>query len=277
MEDNTDKTDLAVHDKLNTLIKELDRGGKLLIRRDLELSRANEKLRYLDQAKSEFVSVAAHQLRTPLSGIKWSLNLLLAGDLGTLSDEQRTFLLKCYESNERMIALINDMLSADRVESGKFRFDLKPAQLLDLVDNVLFEILPVARDRHIKISFGTKTEKIPLVLMDAEKLRGAIQNLLENAVRYTLSGGSITVSFSADQGFVTMVVKDSGIGIPISQQGKIFTRFFRATNAIRKETDGSGLGLFITKNIVEKHGGKLWFESEQGKGSTFYFSIPIAL
>lgn len=277
MAEETDKHESALINKLNTLVSDLERSGKLLIRRDLELTRANEKLRALDQAKSEFVSVAAHQLRTPLAGVKWSVGLLLGGDVGALSNEQKALLIKTYESNERMIALINDMLSADRAESGKQKFAFVPQQILNIVDSVVFEVLPLARKKDITLEFENRREDTPHVLIDGEKMRAVIQNLLENAVKYTMTGGRVSIGFREEGGSLIVSIKDTGIGISPQDQSRIFSRFFRGTNALKAETDGTGLGLFIAKSIVEKHGGKIWFESTEGVGSTFYFTIPLAL
>ncbi len=263
-------------EKLKMVVSDLERSGKLLIRRDLELTRANELLRELDEAKSEFVSVAAHQLRTPLSGIKWTLNLLLNGDLGPLSNEQKTFLIKSYESNERMVALINDLLSADRAESGKLKFSFEDGNIRDVIDSVLFEVLPAANRKEISVEYVGTEEALPKVRIDLDKIRAVIQNLLENAVKYTMKGGIVTVTVEKSGSSLTVSVKDSGIGISPDDRDKIFGRFFRGANAKKIVTDGSGLGLFIAKNIVLRHGGKIWFESDEGKGTTFFFTLPIA-
>ncbi len=259
------------------LIFEQERAAHILVRRDSELMQANEQLRKLDDVKSGFISVVAHQLRTPLSGIKWTLNLLINGDLGVLSTEQKTFLMKAYESNDRMISLVNDMLGADRIESGKVRYIFQPVQLIDIVDNVLFELLPQANAKGIAIDFSTKPLDAPKVRGDAEKIRAVFQNLLDNAIKYSKPSGHIKISLLLhSQKEVLVEVKDDGIGIPKEQQQNIFNRFFRAQNAVKLETDGSGLGLFIVKNIVERHGGKIAFESEEGKGVTFSFTLPLA-
>lgn len=261
---------------LARLNKELNTGTTLLIRRDLELSRANERLKSLDEAKSEFVSVAAHQLRTPLSGVKWTMNMVLSGILGPLNTEQKSFLMKCYESNERMILLINDMLGADRVDSDKLKYHFVPTQISDLLDNVLFEMTSLIAKKKLQIAFVHKDRNLPQVNIDTEKMRAVLQNLLENTVKYTPDGGKIEMDFQVAGEFVQMSIKDSGIGIPEEDKKNIFKRFFRAKNAVKVETDGSGLGLFIAKGIVEKHGGKIWFESSLGQGTTFNFTIPIS-
>jgi len=266
---------IALNIKLHGLIRELDRGGKMLIRRDLELTRANEKLHELDQSKSNFISVTAHQLRTPLSGMKWTIDMVLSGTLGPLSIEQKSFLMKCYESNERMIILINDMLGADRIDSDKLKYRFVPTQIFDLLDNVLFEMISSVTKKKLQMSFVNKDRNLPQVHVDTEKMRAVLQNLLENAIKYTPVGGKIGIDFQVVDGFVQISIQDSGIGIPEEDKKNIFKRFFRAKNAIKMETDGSGLGLFIAKGIIEKHGGKIWFESKVGEGTIFHFTIPI--
>ncbi|MDO8594412.1 MAG: HAMP domain-containing sensor histidine kinase [bacterium] len=262
--------------ELKGLLSDQERAAQLLVRRDFELTRANDRLKKLDEVKSNFISVVAHQLRTPLSGIKWTLNLLISGDLGQTSLEQKTFLLKAYESNDRMINLVNDMLGADRIESGKLRYNFQPVQLFDVVDNVLFEILPQANARSLKIVFDERPSDLPKVAADPERIRAVFQNLLDNAVKYSRPSGTILVGMrQSDPDTVLVHIKDDGIGIPKEQQKSIFTRFFRATNAVKAETDGSGLGLYIVKNIVERHSGKVWFESVEGSGVTFFFTVPI--
>lgn len=262
--------------ELKQLLLDQEKAAQLLVRRDFELTRANDRLRKLDEVKSNFISVVAHQLRTPLSGIKWTLNLLLNGDLGEMSTEQKTFLFKAYESNDRMISLVNDMLGADRIESGKVRYAFQPMQLLDIVDNVLFELLPQANARALKIKFDHSPKDLPKVYADPERIRAVFQNLLENAVKYSHPDGTIEITMShGENEHVLVRIKDDGIGIPKDQQKNIFDRFFRASNAVKAETDGSGLGLYIVKNIVERHDGKIWFESSEGNGVSFYFTLPI--
>ncbi len=262
--------------KLQKAVKNQDTGAKMLVRRDLELIRANERLHEVDELKSNFISVVAHQLRTPLSGIKWTINMILNGEMGELNTEQKSFLMKSYESNDRMITLVNDMLGADRIESDKLRYQFIPTKISDLLDNLLYEMLPMANKKNLHIEFSNRDIDLPKVYVDSEKMRAALQNLLENAIRYTPNGGKIDISFQVISGFLEISIKDTGIGIPKDQAKNIFNRFFRAQNAIKMETDGSGLGLFITKAIVEKHGGRIWFESDLDKGSNFHFTIPIA-
>lgn len=262
-------------DDLERDAADYSRGIKLLIKRDLELNRANDKLQELDDAKSNFISVVAHQLRTPLSGIKWTLGMILAGDLGELNNEQKTFLMKSHESNNRMITLVNDMLSTDRLQSGRVHYGFTHINMVDLVDNVLFEVAPNANKRKITIQFKKKFKDIPPAYVDPETMRAVFQNLLENSIKYTIEGGKIDIDIKHEHDELEISIADNGIGIPVDQQKKIFGRFFRARNAVKQETDGSGLGLYIARTIIEKNGGRIWFKSAEGKGTTFYFTVPI--
>ena len=252
-------------------------GTRLLIRRDLELSRANEKLRDVDELKSNFISIVAHQLRTPLSGIKWMLDMIINGEMGELNNDQKTFLMKSYESNNRMINLVNDMLSTDRIQSGKVHYGFTYLSIIDLLDSVLFEVSPAAVKKNITIQLKSKFMGMPQAYVDPETMRAVIQNLLENAIKYTIVGGKIEVDVQNKRDHLEVSIKDNGIGIPEDEKAKLFSRFFRAANAIKFETDGSGLGLYITKAIVEANRGKIWFESEVGRGSTFYFTVPLGI
>lgn len=261
--------------KFEQITNEYNIGTKLLIRRDLELSRANEKLEKFEEMKSNFISVVAHQLRTPLSGMKWTLSMLLNGDMGPLNNDQRTFLMKSYESNTRMITLVNDMLVADRIQSGKVHFGFKHINIINLMDNVLFEISPSAAKRNISIIYKSKFANLPQVYVDPDTMRAVLQNLLENAIKYTIDGGRVEIDAKKENQYLLVSITDNGIGIPKDQQKDIFMKFFRARNAIKHETDGSGLGLYIAKTMVEKNGGTIWFESAESTGSTFYFTIPL--
>lgn len=243
--------------------------GKIIILHDVTREKTVERL------KTEFVSLAAHQLRTPLSAIKWTLKSLLDGDLGEITPEQRNFIEKTYVSNERMISLINDLLNVTRIEEGRYLYKLTMANIEEIVENLLTHYKGELERKNIKFELIKPPKKLPLVFVDTEKINLAIQNLLENAICYTMPGGQITISLSFDQKNIMFSITDSGIGIPEDQKDRIFTKFFRAENAKRIDTEGSGLGLFIVKNIIEAHGGKIWFESKENQGSTFYFTLPI--
>jgi len=269
-------SELSQIEIIRKLLGEQEKGAQLLVRRDLELTQANERLRKLDGDKSNFITVVAHQLRTPLSGIKWTISLLLKGDLGSLTKEQENFLSKASESNDRMITLVNDMLGADRIDSGKLRYDFEPVQLLDVVDKAIAELsVPVAA-RGLTVTVINRPSSLPPVLADKVKIRSVFSNLLDNAIKYSKAGGKVEVTLRGSGEEVEVCIKDNGIGIPKEEQRNIFERFFRAKNAVKAETDGSGLGLYIAKSIVEKHHGRMRFESEEGKGVIFCFSIPVA-
>lgn len=247
------------------------KSGTLVILHDITREKMIEKM------KTEFVSISAHQLRTPLSAIKWTLKTLLDGDLGEITKEQRGFIEKCYESNERMINLINDLLDVTRIEEGKYLYKPVLSNLELVIQFVINSHQDQLNRKKLKLEFKKLKNKIPQVLIDVEKIRLAIDNLLENSIRYTPEGGKIiiTLDCSDEKQEVEFTIQDTGVGIPKDQQGRIFSKFFRGANVIRMETEGSGLGVFLAKNIIEAHGGKIWFESEEGKGTTFYFSLPI--
>ncbi|MFH0906973.1 MAG: ATP-binding protein [bacterium] len=229
----------------------------------------------IDRMKTEFVSIAAHQLRTPLSAIKWTLRMLLDGDAGKVSVDQIDLLNKGYQSNERMIVLINDLLNISRIEEGRFIQDLSLQSLDKIIDNTISSLSGLIKKNKINLIFKKPNKQLPKIKVDKEKIELVIQNLLSNAVSYTQKGGNVTVEMKYDNMNIEVMVKDTGIGIPIEQQNRIFTKFFRADNAVLSETEGTGLGLFMCKNIIEAHGGKIWFESKQGQGSVFDFILPV--
>ena len=263
------KENLVLEVSTISIMREEEELGALIILHDI----TREKM--IERMKTEFVSLSAHQLRTPLSAIKWTLRMLLDGDLGVITDEQRDFIEKTYKSNERMISLINDLLDVTRIDEGRYLYKPILTDLEPICQFVINSCQEEAERKKLKLKFKKPEEKLPKAIVDVEKIKLAIQNLLENAIRYTKSGGEILVSLRHLKKEIEFSVRDTGIGIPKNQQARVFTKFFRAANVIRMETEGSGLGLFITKNIIEAHGGKIWFESEEGKGTTFYFTLPV--
>lgn len=246
---------------------EIEEKGFLIIIHDV----TKEKL--IEKMKTEFVSVAAHQLRTPLSAIKWTIRMILDGDVGEINEEQRELLEQTYISNERMIRLINDLLDVSRIEEGRLLYDQEDTRIEDVLDSVIEASQEMLRNKNMVLEVNKK--ETPKVRIDKEKIGVVIQNLLENAIKYTEQGGKIKITLDNDEKNVIFKIEDSGVGIPKSQQDRIFTKFFRAENVTRMETNGTGLGLYTTKNIVQAHKGQIWFESEENKGTTFYFTIPI--
>ena len=240
--------------------------------RVLEKTKEVEQLKELDKRKSEFLSVMAHQLRTPLTGIKWALTMLLHTEPELLSDVQKKLLASCNEGNERMITIVNSMLQADRINMGTF--ELKPVEtdFVALVESVIEEQQLTAMQREVTITL-TPDANIPKLMIDKDTMRFALQNLVNNAIKYSLPKGTISIHIRLTGSRVECSIADHGIGIPLDQQQYIFSRFYRAKNAIATEPNGNGLGLFIVKSIVEKQGGTIGFTSEENKGTTFYFLL----
>jgi len=234
---------------------------------------SREKL--IDRMKTEFLSLVAHQLRSPVSATKWTLRMLLDGDFGKITKKQREFIGKTYQVNERMINLINDLLNVTRIEEGRYLYKPTPEQLEDLVESVIKSLEEEIKKKKIKLEFKKPKEKFPPVKVDSEKIKLVIDNLLTNAIKYTPSEGEVTINLNFGKKEIEFSIKDTGIGIPKDQQEKVFSKFFRGANVMRMGIGGTGLGLFITKNIVEAHKGRIWFESKKEKGTTFHFTLPI--
>jgi PAS domain S-box-containing protein len=231
---------------------------------------------FLTKVKSEFISVAAHQLRTPLAAVKWTIKMLLDEEAGALEPKQKDFLKKTYEANEHMIKLVNDLLDASRIEEGRFGYEFKMTDFLEVLGGVIKSLEGIVSKRLIKLEVKAPRVRIPPFTFDVQRIQIVLSNLLENAVRYTKPGGLVTVELDVKGAFLEISVADTGVGIPEDQRARIFTKFFRADNVTRLQTEGSGLGLFISRNIVRRHGGELSFTSEVNKGSRFVFTLPLS-
>jgi len=256
-------------------LNEFDKLTRQLVKRDLELARANQKLAELDKAKSDFVSVAAHQLRTPLTGIKWSYTALLDSDTGPLNQEQKEIAQKGLSSISNTIDLINDLLNVAHVEEGKMEFDIKKQSIIPIAKKAVEGIKFVAEEKKIALFAKIPNEAgFPNVNIDAEKMSLVFANLLDNAVKYTPNEGRIDFNMDQDQGIIKIAIQDSGIGIPKDQKNRLFSKFFRADNAVGVQTDGTGLGLYMVKKIIDRHGGKIIVDSTEGGGTTFIITIP---
>ena len=230
--------------------------------------------RMVDMMKSEFVSIAAHQLRTPLSAIKWAIKMVLDGDEGKLNPGQADMLQKGYANNERVIALINDMLDASRIEEGKFGFNFVEENIVAVLERVLEKNTDRINDKHLDVKLKTSANNI-ITLIDEEKMEIALGHILNNAVEYTPVKGKIRIGASRNDGNIVITIADSGIGIPERERSKLFMKFFRGENVVRMQTDGSGLGLFITRNIILSHHGRINVESEENKGTKITITLPI--
>lgn len=266
----------GLNDNLVRLNSELNEVTKILIRRDIELSEANTRLQELDRVKSEFVSVAAHQLRTPLTGIRWSYHALLEKENGKLNAEQEDLIHKGLTAAMAMIELINNLLNLARIEEGRFGFSFTRQSMGPILEKSFALYKDAAAEKGVKLTLEKPKSALPLFDADEEKMLLAINNLLDNAIKYTSPGGEIVLKVStvAKNKLVHIEVRDTGIGVPKNQIDHLFSKFFRADNALSFHTLGSGLGLYVVKNIIERHGGSIAVESVENKGTTFSIDIP---
>lgn len=227
------------------------------------------------QAKSEFLTVAAHQLRTPLSGIKWGIEALRNEEVGPLNEAQKDLLNQSLEAVEKTLRLANDLLDTANIEAGKYGYEFIQADLVSLIKKVLEDYLPIAERYNIKIYFEPPPDGLAPFKFDPLRIKIVFQNLIENALRYNVRNGEVIIKLEKKPPYLEVSVSDTGIGIPKEELPKIFTKFFRASNVLKYETEGTGLGLYITKNIIEAHGGKIWVDSIENRGTTFYFTLPL--
>ncbi len=240
-----------------------------------QLKEENEKLKKLNSFKSDVISISAHELRTSLGATKWLLKMCLDGDLGVLTADQSKLLKKAFESNDRMIGLVNEMLSINHTEEASLSYTPQPTDIISLIDNIVFDFVGESYKRGVELLF-LKPENPPKVLhVDQGKIRFVIQNLIENAIKYSNDGDRVLITLSETQDTLIISIKDTGIGILDEDKSKIFEKFFRSKNAKEKEEIGTGLGLYTSKRIIEKHGGTMTFESMTGQGTTFSVSLPF--
>lgn len=245
------------------------RMGVSVIARDVSRARKLEKM------QSEFVSIASHQLRTPLTGIKWFSELLLNGSVGKLQNEQKNYMQQIAESTERMISLVNDLLEVSHIDAkGSYKIILKREDFSKSLQTVVDQQSFLAQKKEITISTDPMCLKKFMITMDHVKIEQVLQNIISNAIKFSPKKGTIFVSCEKRPDQLICSITDHGLGIPAHQQSQVFEKFFRADNSVDAGS-GTGLGLYIAKNIVELHKGKIWFESEENKGSTFHFSLPL--
>ncbi len=235
-----------------------------------QLKESNAKLIALDEAKDDFISMASHQLRTPLTSVKGYTSMVLEGDAGKLTAQQKKLLSQSFSSAQRMVYLIADLLNVSRLKTGKFVIEANPVNLADVVQEELDQLKETAASHSLKLIYN-KPKKFPEVLLDDTKTRQVIMNFVDNAIYYTPTGGSINVKLKETHSTIEFRVEDDGIGVPKSEQHHLFTKFYRAGNARKARPDGTGLGLFMAKKVILVQGGALIFESKEGKGSTFGF------
>jgi hypothetical protein len=270
--------ELAVSIRNSLSMEEINELNKSLQRRideaTKELRFSNRQLQRLDEAKNEFISMASHQLRTPLTSIKGYLDMMLEGDLGKISPTQRAVLREAFSSSERMVRLINDFLNVSRLQTGKFTIDKQSVDIAQILRDEVSLLKVVADQRSVEMVLKID-KKIPSLAVDSEKIRQVMLNMIDNAIYYSSPHKKVVITLKSSGKMIEFSVKDSGIGVPKSEQANLFGKFFRGTNVKKRRPDGTGVGLFLAKKVILSHDGEMIFESEEGKGSTFGFKLPV--
>lgn len=239
-----------------------------------DLAVANSRLQKLDKTKSEFLSIASHQLRTPISGIKGYLSMILEGDFGKIEEKPKEILKSIYDNTERLNGLVNDFLDVSRIERGKLTMERKSTDIAEMIQSIVSNFQPVADAKGLKLDYSPPKSSIPQVNVDPNKLRQVALNLVDNAIKYT-GHGSIHVTLEGLKDRFRVCVKDTGVGLEPDEAKNLFRPFVRTADSSKSNATGSGLGLYVARKIVQYHGGKVWAESEgKGKGSTFCMEVP---
>jgi len=228
------------------------------------------------QSKSEFITIAAHQLRTPLSGIKWGIEALYKGDVGPLTEEQSKVAEQTYHMVERLASTVENLLDVSKLEEGKFGYRMAKGDIVELAQSVMETYTQSAQQHEVKLLFFPPDQHIPQLTFDASKITLVLQNLIDNAIKYNVQNGEVRarIELMPDKPYVKISIEDTGIGVPQDDMKLLFTKFYRSEETLKKEAAGSGLGLYISKNIVKRHGGDIWATSTQGRGSVFSFALP---
>jgi len=240
-----------------------------------QLAKANDQLKKLDNAKSDFISIASHQLRTPLTSIKGFISLLTEGSYGKVTALQQETLNKVYQSNERLIHLVEDLLNISRIESGRMEFDFAPCQVADLCQEVVDGFIIRAKNSKLYLEYKNPAVPLPEIMIDLGKVREVISNMVDNALKYTPKGG-VTVKLEQREANLRVTISDTGIGIPVTELPYLFSKFSRGKDTGRLNATGTGLGLYVGKSMIEANGGKIWAESDgEGKGSRFIIELPV--
>jgi len=233
-----------------------------------------DKLAETNRLKSEFVSVVSHQLRAPLSNLAWAIEILMSGRIGLIEEQQVEYFKILKENSGRMKELVNNLLTVSRIEQGTLPLKKEEFFLEDVIKNLISVFTPFAKASNVEIKFEN-SGSLPKIYNDPSQVRLVIENLLDNAIRYIKEKGVISIKLKQKNNDIYFEIKDNGVGIPQNDQKYIFQKFFRSENILKYQTQGSGLGLYIVKSIIKKAGGKIGFQSEEGKGSTFWLTLPI--
>ena len=249
-----------------------DSAGRVI--NGLAIIRNTQKDREIEDIKSDFISIVSHELRTPLSAIKGFLSMVIKKDFGDLNEKQSHFLSRVYQSNQRLINLVEDLLNVSYIESGKIKLTPKPLVVEQLITEVVNELATKGFEKQIMLKINRRN-KLPLVLADENRLRQILTNMIDNAIKYSLPKSEVTIDFKVQGDELITSVTDQGVGITSGQIDRIFQKFGRVYNPMSLQAGGSGLGLYIVKNLVEAHGGKIWVTSREGRGSKFSFTLPI--
>lgn len=234
-----------------------------------------EGIARLNKLKTEFVSVASHQLRTPLSAIRWETELLLSKFGCGLDEKQCKSIGVINTLATRMNRLVNDLLDVTKIDQGRLILRKEKVDMVKVVDEITEGLLLLVKSKKIHLTVNKKSKKA-LVIADKDKIKLVVENLLSNSIKYTADHGKIDINLIARDGFLVFAIRDNGVGIPKEQQNQVFSKFFRSDNAVKYQTEGTGLGLYIAKNIIEQSGGRIWFQSIEEVGSDFSFSLPLA-
>ncbi len=236
----------------------------------------NQRLKQLDSAKSEFLSIASHQLRTPLTGIKGYLSMILEGDYGAITPKVKPIIEEVFQNTDRLTRLVNIFLNVSRIESGRFEIDRKDVDFVELTEEVVRTLKLVAEQKKLELIFHHPDKLLPMLKLDKDKIKDVLLNLVDNAIKYT-SKGKIEIFLEKFGEALKVIVKDTGIGIPKGEVRELFKKFVRGSGIAQINTGGSGLGLFIVKKIIEAHNGKVWAESAgKDMGSSFIFTLPMS-
>jgi len=233
-----------------------------------------ERLAEANRMKSEFVGIVSHQLRSPLSNLRWALELLMSGRVNSISEKQIEYFKILKENSDRMRELIKDLLIVSRIEMTKLPLKKIEFSLEELTEELIKEFEFFAKSSNVEIKFEAQKD-LPKAFADTSQIRLVIENLLDNAIRYTREKGFCQIKIEKREKNIYFEIRDNGVGIPKEEQKYIFQKFFRSENVLKYQTQGSGLGLYISKAIIEKSGGKIGFKSQEGIGSTFWFTLPI--